>query len=200
MNIPPAWRSATHTTPLGPVLLLAGPQGLAGLWFDGQRHHPTSERIAQWTVTPNDPLLREAARQLDAYFGADLSADFGAVGRAFDLPLDLGTGTDFQQAVWRALLSIPTGHTCSYRTLAQQIGRPLAVRAVGAAVGRNPLSIVVPCHRVVGSDGGLTGYAGGLDRKRALLRLESALIVAPHQSDRKRTSTADQPVPGLAPH
>lgn len=196
MNTYPAWRSASHATPLGPVLLLAGPQGLAGLWFDGQRHHPTSERIAQWTAAPNDPLLREAAHQLDAYFGADL----GATGHAFDLPLDLGAGTDFQQAVWRALLSIPTGHTCSYRTLAQQIGRPLAVRAVGAAVGRNPLSIVVPCHRVVGSDGGLTGYAGGLDRKRALLRLESALIVAPHQSARKRTSTSDQSVPGLAPH
>lgn len=164
----PAWRSATHTTPLGPVLLLASPGGLAGLWFEGQRHHPSTERVGQWTDAPDDPLLREAARQLDRHFGAS--------GQPFDLPLDLSAGTAFQQTVWRALLAIPLGRTCSYQALAQQIGRPLAVRAVGTAIGRNPLSIVVPCHRVLGSDGGLSGYAGGLDRKRALLRLESALI------------------------
>lgn len=168
MTSRPLWRSATHTTPLGRVLLLASPDGLAGLWFHRQRHHPTAERMAQWTDTPNDPLLREAARQLDRYFGAS--------SHTFDLPLDLSAGTVFQQTVWRALLNIPRGHTSSYLALAQQIGRPLAVRAVGTAIGRNPLSIVVPCHRVVGSDGGLTGYAGGLDRKRALLHLESALI------------------------
>ena len=168
MNSRPTWCSASHTTPLGPVLLLASPDGLAGLWFHRQRHHPAAERMAQWTDTPDDPLLREAARQLDRYFGAS--------GHTFDLPLDLSAGTVFQQTVWRALLNIPRGHTTSYLALAQQIGRPLAVRAVGTAIGRNPLSIVVPCHRVVGSDGGLTGYAGGLDRKRALLHLESALI------------------------
>ena len=168
MTSRPLWRSATHTTPLGRVLLLASPDGLAGLWFHRQRHHPTAERMAQWTDTPNDPLLREAARQLDRYFGAS--------SHTFDLPLDLSAGTVFQQTVWRALLNIPRGHTTSYLALAQQIGRPLAVRAVGTAIGRNPLSIVVPCHRVLGSDGGLTGYAGGLDRKRALLHLESALI------------------------
>lgn len=164
----PTWRSATHTTPLGPVLLLASPGGLAGLWFHGQRHHPAAERMAQWMDAPDDPLLREAARQLDLYFGA--------AGHNFELPLDLSAGTVFQQTVWQALLNIPRGHTSSYLGLAQWIGRPRAVRAVGAAIGRNPLSIVVPCHRVLGSDGGLTGYAGGLDRKRALLRLESALI------------------------
>lgn len=168
MNTRPALHCATHTTPLGPVLLLASPHGLAGLWFKGQRHHPAADRVAQWTLAPRNPLLREAERQLDAYFGATESA--------FDLPVDLSAGTDFQQTVWRALLGIPRGNTASYRTLAQQIGRPLAARAVGAAVGRNPVSIIVPCHRVVGSDGGLIGYAGGLDRKHALLRLESALI------------------------
>jgi methylated-DNA-[protein]-cysteine S-methyltransferase len=168
MTSRPAWRSATHNTPLGPVLLLASPGGLAGLWFHGQRHHPTTERMAQWTDAPDDPMLREAARQLDLYFGI--------TSHTFDLPLDLSAGTDFQQTVWRALRDIPCGDTSSYLALAQRIGRPLAVRAVGTAIGRNPLSIVVPCHRVVGSDGSLTGYAGGLDRKRALLRLESALI------------------------
>ena len=168
MTSRPTWRSATHTTPLGPVLLLAGPGGLAGLWFHRQRHHPAAERMAQWTDAPDDPLLREAVRQLDQYLAA--------TGHTFDLPLDLSAGTVFQQTIWRALLNIPRGHTSSYLALAQRIGRPLAVRAVGTAIGRNPLSIVVPCHRVVGSDGGLTGYAGGLDRKRALLRLESALI------------------------
>lgn len=192
MNTSPSLHCATHATPLGPVLLLASPHGLAGLWFSGQRHHPSVERIAQWTHTPSHPLLREAARQLDAYFAAP--------GHTFDLPLDLGTGTAFQQSVWQALLGIPTGHTCSYRALALQVGRPLAVRAVGAAVGRNPLSIVVPCHRVVGSDGGLTGYAGGLDRKRDLLQRESALIKPAHQSTGKRTSTPVEARPGLARH
>ncbi len=194
MNKPPTLHCATHTTPLGPVLLLSSHNGLAGLWFEGQRHHPSAERVAQWTVEPSDPLLREAARQLDAYFGAH--------GHRFDLPVDLSAGTAFQQAVWRGLLDIPVGHTCSYRTLAQQIGRPQAVRAVGAAVGRNPLSIVVPCHRVVGSDGGLTGYAGGLDRKRSLLRLESesALIGVPHQSTGKTASTPIHPASELARH
>ena len=91
------------------------------------------------------------------------------------LPLDLRGGTAFQQAVWRALLAIPRGQTLSYGALAQRIGKPAAVRAVGAAVGRNPASIVVPCHRVLGQGGALTGYAGGLARKTALLRLEGAL-------------------------
>jgi methylated-DNA-[protein]-cysteine S-methyltransferase len=93
----------------------------------------------------------------------------------FDLPLNTATGTAFQQAVWQALLTIRPGTTCSYCTLASRIGKPAAVRAVGAAVGRNPLSIIVPCHRVIGTNGSLTGYAGGLARKTALLQLEGAL-------------------------
>ena len=192
MQYHPHTVQARADTALGPVRLAASPSGLCGIWFEGQRHHPSAERVAQWTVEPSDPLLREAARQLDAYFGAH--------GHRFDLPVDLSAGTAFQQAVWRGLLDIPVGHTCSYRTLAQQIGRPLAMRAVGAAVGRNPLSIVVPCHRVVGSDGGLTGYAGGLDRKRSLLRLESALIGVPHQSTGKTASTSIRPASELARH
>lgn len=96
----------------------------------------------------------------------------------FDLALDLGGGTPFQQAVWQALLRIPRGQTASYGALARSIGKTQAVRAVGAAVGRNPLSVVVPCHRVLGSDGSLTGYAGGLERKQALLRLEGIAMKA----------------------
>ena len=88
------------------------------------------------------------------------------------MPLDLSAGTAFQQAVWQALLALPCGHTTTYAALGQSIGRPSAVRAVAAAVGRNPISVVVPCHRVLGSDGNLTGYAGGLPRKAALLVLE----------------------------
>jgi methylated-DNA-[protein]-cysteine S-methyltransferase len=153
-----------HTTPLGPVLLAATPLGLAGVWFEGQKHHPDH---AGWRLEPTHPLLVEATRQLDAYFAGTRTA--------FDLPLDLQAGTGFQQTVWRALLSIPHGGRASYRDLGQRIGAPFAARAVGAAVGRNPLSVVVPCHRVLGTDGSLTGYAGGLDRKTALLRLEGAL-------------------------
>ena len=165
MNTPNEGSCTTHSTPLGTVLLCASARGLAGLWFDGQRHHPAPDRVAQWTVDPTHPLLRAAVVQLDDWFEGRRSA--------FDLSLDLSAGTDFQQQVWRALLGIARGQTRSYRDLAQTIGRPQAVRAVGAAVGRNPLSIVVPCHRVLGSDGSLTGYAGGIDRKRALLGLEA---------------------------
>jgi methylated-DNA-[protein]-cysteine S-methyltransferase len=112
-------------------------------------------------------VLREAAAQLQQYLRGER--------QHFDLPLDLAGGTGFQQAVWQALLRIPPGRTTSYGALGREIGRPAAVRAVGAAVGRNPLSLVVPCHRVLGGDGSLTGYAGGLERKAALLRLEGAL-------------------------
>jgi len=148
-------------TPLGRVRLARTATGLAGLWFEGQKHHP-GELAAPHR--PDDPLLREAARQLQRYFD-------GALAR-FELPLDL-QGTPFQRSVWTALLGVPRGRTCSYGELARAIGAPAAVRAVGAAVGRNPASLVVPCHRVLGRGGTLTGYAGGLARKRALLALEA---------------------------
>jgi len=138
-------------------------RGLAGVWFEGQRHLPD---MRAWPEQPDHPVLREAIAQLADYFAGRRSG--------FDLPLDLQGGTAFQQSVWQALLAIPAGGTTSYGTLSQRIGRPAAVRAVGAAVGRNPLSIVVPCHRVLGADGSLTGYAGGLERKTALLQLEGA--------------------------
>ena len=156
-------------TPLGPVRLAATPAGLCGVWFEGQRHEPPHLRREDggaWPEAAGHALLQEAARQLQQYL------EGGRVG--FDLPLDLSGGTPFQQAVWHALRDIGRGDTTTYGQLSRQLGRPLAVRAVGAAVGRNPLSVIVPCHRVLGADGGLTGYAGGLERKTALLALENA--------------------------
>ena len=151
-------------SPLGTVIVAATERGLAGLWFEGQRHLPDH---CAWRRDDDHPVLRQAVAQLAQYFSGERTV--------FDLPLDLQGGTAFQQSVWRALLAIPRGRTTSYSVLSQRIGLPGAARAVGAAVGRNPLSIVVPCHRVLGADGSLTGYAGGLERKTALLRLEGAM-------------------------
>ncbi|AEG92179.1 methylated-DNA--[protein]-cysteine S-methyltransferase [Ramlibacter tataouinensis] len=162
MRFHPSLATAGYASPLGPMLVAASPRGLAGLWFEGQRHWPAGS--AGWAPDPAHAVLRETLAQLDAYFGGRLVR--------FDLPLDLQAGTPFQQAVWQALCGIPRGATLSYGAVGERIGQPAAVRAVGAAVGRNPVSIVVPCHRVLGKAGALTGYAGGLERKTALLRLE----------------------------
>jgi methylated-DNA-[protein]-cysteine S-methyltransferase len=166
MRFDPTIVQTRYAGPLGPMIVAATARGLAGVWFDGQRYLPD---VSKWPQAPaRHPVLALALQQLDEYF---------AGGRTqFDLPLDLHGGTLFQQSVWHALLKIPSGATDSYGALSQRIGKPAAVRAVGAAVGRNPLSIVVPCHRVVGANGALTGYAGGLERKSALLQLEGALI------------------------
>ena len=148
-------------SPLGPLLLARTAEGLAGVWFEDQKHHPGRLDAPQ---VDDDALLVRTAAQLQAYFDG--------ASESFDLPLDL-QGSAFQRAVWAALLAIEPGATRSYADIARAIGAPRAVRAVGAAVGRNPVSVIVPCHRVVGSGGALTGYAGGLDRKRALLALEA---------------------------
>jgi methylated-DNA-[protein]-cysteine S-methyltransferase len=166
MKHAPSLIQTTIDTPLGPLLLAASPDGLAGVWFVDQQHYPATAEIGSWAADANHPVLLEAARQMASYFRGE--------SRSFDLPLDLSAGTAFQQSVWRALTDIPSGKTQSYGTIAQRVGRPAAVRAVGAAIGRNPLGIVVPCHRVIGANGSLTGYAGGLDRKTALLSLEGA--------------------------
>lgn len=159
----PLLRTLHIDSRLGGVTLAATDDGLAGLWFDRQRHLPD---MHGWQPDDAHPVLRAAAAQLQDYFAGTRSH--------FDLPLDLSHGTAFQQAVWQALLAIPAGQTTSYGTLSQRVGNPAAVRAVGAAVGRNPISVIVPCHRVLGADGSLTGYAGGLERKSALLALEGA--------------------------
>ncbi len=149
-------------SPLGPLTLAATAAGLAGVWFDDQKHHP-GELLAP--EQPGQRWLTWGATELQRYFAGGL--------RQFTVPLD-PQGTAFQQQVWQALLHIPYGRLSTYGEMAQQLGRPAAARAVGAAVGRNPLGIIVPCHRVVGQDGTLTGYAGGLQRKEALLKLEGA--------------------------
>ena len=153
----------TITTPLGRILLARTAHGLAGAWFEGQKHHPGPIEAPD---TPNDELLQRAARELNEFFAGERER--------FDVPLDL-QGTAFQRSVWQRLLRIAAGTTRSYGEIAKELGSAKAVRAVGSAVGRNPVSVIVPCHRVVGSDGSLTGYAGGVDRKRALLELERAL-------------------------
>lgn len=163
MKFHPSLVQVRHASPLGAMILAASDAGLAGAWFEDQRHLPD---CSGWRPGADHPLLLEAMAQLDDYFAGRRAT--------FDLPLDVTGGTPFQQSVWRALRTIARGETISYRALGERAGCPAAVRAVGAAVGRNPLSIVVPCHRVVGADGSLTGYAGGLERKRALLRLEGA--------------------------
>jgi methylated-DNA-[protein]-cysteine S-methyltransferase len=172
----PTRRGAAHTglsgaaqcrieTPLGPMTALATGAGLAGLWFDAQAHHPGP---LQAPVDPHHPHLRATQRWLADYWAAPV----GAPTPPPTLPaLDL-RGTPFQRAVWAALLQIPPGATSTYAAIATAAGSPAAVRAAGAAIGRNPISLIVPCHRVLGSGGALTGYAGGLDRKRALLSHE----------------------------
>ncbi len=164
MKIPADIVTATFDSPLGLMRAAASPQGLCGVWFEGQRHQPDA---SDWCTAADHPLLQQATAQLAQYFAGQR--------RQFDLPLDLSAGTAFQQDVWQALQSLAFGQTCSYGTLSAQMGRPSAVRALSGAVARNPLSIIVPCHRVLGANGALTGYAGGLDRKAALLKLEGAL-------------------------
>lgn len=156
-----------HTTffsPVGMLTLVARDTGLTAiLWPDDD---PGRVRLEESVASAGHPVLAETARQLGDYFAGRRTA--------FDLPLDM-RGTDFQRAVWAALLAIPYGETRSYADVARQVGRPTAMRAVGAANGRNPVSIVAPCHRVVGADGSLTGFAGGLAAKRWLLAHEGAI-------------------------
>jgi methylated-DNA-[protein]-cysteine S-methyltransferase len=149
-------------SPLGPLTLAATAQGLALAWFDAQAHRTET---VDAPARPDHPLLQQAAREFTAYWADARSA--------FAVPLD-PQGTPFQQAVWRVLRGIAPGTLLSYGEVARRIANPAAVRAVGAAIGRNPLGIIVPCHRVVGSNGALTGYAGGLPRKQALLQHEGA--------------------------
>jgi methylated-DNA-[protein]-cysteine S-methyltransferase len=151
-------------------LLLDSPVGTLRLWSNGRQlvriEFNASEAGPADTQRQDDPVLQRGGEQLEEYFAGKR--------RTFDLPL-APQGTAFQHSVWRALAEIPWGQWRSYGDIARAIGRPRAVRAVGAANGRNPLPIVVPCHRVVGSDGSLTGFAGGLETKRYLLELEGSL-------------------------
>jgi len=148
-------------TPLGGMRLAASETALRGAWFLDQWDLPPPSPA--WRHSPGHPALRQAQAELAEWFAGQR--------RAFDVPLD-PRGTAFQQAVWRALLALPFGATCSYGDLALSIGKPKAVRAAAQAIGRNPISIFIPCHRVVGRDTSLTGFGGGLPRKQALLAHE----------------------------
>lgn len=160
-----AVRWTTHATPVGTLTLTASEAGLTGVRFPQERTAlpPSGRADAAFAAA-----FAAAVRQLDEYFAGARTA--------FDLPLDPATGSDFARSVWRELARIPYGQTISYAELARRVGRPGHVRAVGGANARNPLPIVVACHRVIGSRGDLTGYAGGLDRKRALLDLEASAL------------------------
>lgn len=181
---PPLVAQATIDSPLGPLLLAATAHGLAGAWFTDQAHHPG---VLDAPEDAGNRFIRQASKELSAYW------QDGRLGR-FSVPMD-PQGTDFQRAVWQALQKIPTGRCSTYAALAAQIGKPAAMRAVGAAVGRNPLSVIIPCHRVLGSDGSLTGYAGGLVRKLDLLRREGAAPAAAASASAPTRATRPLAVP-----
>jgi methylated-DNA-[protein]-cysteine S-methyltransferase len=148
-------------TPLGTMRAAAGEKALTGLWFTGQRYFP--RRTEDWIEAPESPVFAALRSWLTGYFNGKKPGS--------NIPL-APWGTDFQQSVWKLLLKIPYGKTSTYGDLAGRLNRPMAAQAVGGAVGHNPISLLIPCHRVLGADGGLTGYAGGIEKKRALLELE----------------------------
>ena len=153
-----------YESPQGQMLLVANREGLSGVYFDGQKYLPQVE--SDWRQDARHALLRQAKQELSEYFVGER--------KRFETAL-APEGTPFQQAVWKAISTVGFGKTITYGELARRSGCPGSARAAGAATGRNPISIIVPCHRIVGSNGSLTGYAGGLDRKRALLALESGI-------------------------
>ncbi|MFD6885161.1 methylated-DNA--[protein]-cysteine S-methyltransferase [Streptomyces sp. NPDC059957] len=150
-------------SPYGPLTLVAADGVLCGLYMTEQRHRPAEETFGERVAAGEDPFP-EVVRQLTAYFAGELTT--------FDLPVRL-EGTEFQRSVWEQLVRIPYGQTWSYGELAVKLGKPNASRAVGLANGKNPVGIIVPCHRVIGSSGSMTGYGGGIDRKVRLLAFES---------------------------
>lgn len=157
-------RHATVPTSLGDLLVVAEDEAIAGIYFPGHWHPPAEGAIGDATDPTTDPVIAECARQLTAYLLGDRTT--------FDLPL-VTHGDPLSERVWARLRQIPYGQTTTYGAIALELGNRHLAQRIGQAVGHNPISIVIPCHRVVGADGGLTGYAGGLDRKRALLTLES---------------------------
>lgn len=148
-------------SPIDDLMLVADDTALTGLYFVGHKHIPSESK--HWTLNPQHPVLRQAAKQLQEYFASKRTD--------FSIPLRL-SGTDFQKRVWNQIALIPHGETINYSELAKRAGAPEAIRAVGTATGRNPVSIIVPCHRVMGKNGNLCGFAGGLPRKQHLLALE----------------------------
>ena len=158
-------KSYTHlkTQTLGDILLVANDTHLLGIYFANHKNGPTLSE--EWQLNPKHPVLKQAGKELQEYLEGKRTT--------FSVPFSF-EGTDFQQAVWRQIAVIPFGETISYTELARRAGKPDALRAAGTATGRNPISIIVPCHRVIGKGGGMGGYAGGLDRKKVLLKAESS--------------------------
>jgi len=161
-------RYARFESPLGPVIAIADDDGIRHVDFVGAKYE---RPIApDWVEDPDAPALAACAAQLAEYFAGERTE--------FELPL-APRGSDFQQRVWREIARVPYGETISYAELAKRAGAPGQARAAGAATGRNPVGVVIPCHRIVGSDGSLTGYAGGVERKRGLLEIEGAMPRSP---------------------
>jgi len=162
-------------TPLGEMLLSATDEALTGVWFLNQKYAPDPTDFHH--ITKPTTVLSDTTQWLQDYFESFGNSTSGASEiRTRELPKLAPCGTEFQQRVWHALTKIPTGSTPTYGELAQSLGKPSAVRAVAAAIGRNPISILIPCHRVIGANGSLTGYAGGLDRKKLLLAHEQRIF------------------------
>lgn len=151
----------SYESPQGGMLLVANDEGLAGVFFNRQKHHP--KRQADWKRDSHHRVLQQAKRELAEYFSGKR--------KRFEVAL-APEGTPFQRAVWQGISTVRFGETITYGELARRAGFPGSARAAGAATGRNPIGIIVPCHRIMGANGALTGYAGGLERKRALLALE----------------------------
>lgn len=168
-----------HQSPHGRMLLVAADEALTGVYFEGQKYHPAID--PRWQPDARHPVLQQASRELAEYFAGKR--------RRFDTPL-APAGTPFQRAVWNAIATVPYGETITYGELARRAGCPGSARAAGAATGRNPLTIFIPCHRILDSRGTLNGYAGGLDRKRALLTLECAWPAGSHPLPLAHAATA----------
>jgi methylated-DNA-[protein]-cysteine S-methyltransferase len=168
----------TIPSPIGPLTLTSSGSGLSGVHM--APHPVAARRSLLWRE--DSSLFDQATRQLAEYFGGTR--------RAFDVPLELTNGTPFQSEVWRALEKIPYGETISYGELARRVGRPTGGRSVGAAVGRNPWAVIVPCHRVIAANGELTGFGGGIERKRWLLEHEGLEIRGPRSDRRAKVLSA----------
>ena len=154
----------TYESPQGRMLLVATDDGIAGIYFERQKYFPRKDK--EWRRAPDHAALKRAKRELGEYFAGRRTR--------FDVPLD-PQGTAFQRKVWNAIVKVAYGRTLSYGELAKRAGQAGSARAAGAATGRNPIGIIVPCHRIMGANGALTGYAGGIGRKRALLALEAGM-------------------------
>lgn len=168
---------ASYQSPCGDMLVVANLEALVGLYFVGQKYFPRPD--PEWREDARVAPIAQTLRELDEYFAGKR--------RHFEVPL-APHGTSFQRAVWKGIASVPYGETITYGELARRAGAPGNARAAGAATGQNPIGVIVPCHRIIGANGSLTGYAGGLDKKRALLALEAgqqqeSLIATDHDTD-----------------